>query len=128
MVLAAAAGLVIAFGHLGTVRSAEIWSLAGALGTLCSATGAVLAGKPVSLHLVTGAAAVIAADLALFGVHWDADQRGAVVVFTGMITALILHLLNITVTARPLEGNGVHTRHRGDDLLHASGPGTSPSP
>ena len=129
VVFAAAAGLVIAFGHMTRTHAVEITSLAGALGTLCSVSAAALARKPVSLHLVTGAAAVIVADLALFGVHWDYYQRGAVVTFIGVITALVLHMLNITVMAKPYDGHrGAHQRPRGDDLLQAQGPGSSPSP
>jgi hypothetical protein len=60
-----------------------------------------LAGKPVSLQLVTGAVTVLAADLALFGIHTNPEQRGALAAAVGVFAGVVLHLLHVTVAAVP---------------------------
>jgi hypothetical protein len=100
-VLGAAASLVIAFGHLTPAQSAMVMSLAGAIGTLAVVIAGSIAGKPVSLQLVTGAVTVLAADLALFGIHTNPEQRAALAAAVGVFAGVVLHLLHVTVAAVP---------------------------
>jgi hypothetical protein len=100
-VLGAVAALIIAFGRLTTAQSALVTSLAVAVGTLAIVIAGALAGKPVSMQAVTGAVTIILADLALFGIHMSADERGALAAGIGVFAGIALHLLHVTVAAVP---------------------------
>ena len=100
-VLGAAAACIIAFGHLDPAQAALVLSLAGALGTLVMIIAGVVNHKPVSMQALTGAATVLFADLALFGIHMDPDQRGALAAAVGVAAGIIFHLLHVTVAADP---------------------------
>lgn len=108
-VLGAAAALVIAFGHLSAANAAVVTSLAAALGTVVMVIAGAINGKPVSMQAVTGAATVIFADLALFGLHMDPDQRGALAGAVTVALGMIFHLLHITVATVPLKASAVTT-------------------
>lgn len=101
VVLGAAAACVIAFGHLTPAQAALVTSLAAAAGTLVMIVAGVINHKPVSMQALTGAAAIVMADLALFGIHMDAEQRGALVAAVGVAVGIIFHLLHVTVAADP---------------------------
>ena len=57
--------------------------------------------KPVSMQALTGAASILVADLALFGIHMDPDQRGSLVAALGVAVGIIFHLLHVTVADDP---------------------------
>lgn len=101
VVLGAAAACVIAFAHLTAAQAALVTSLAAALGTLVMIIAGVLNHKPVSMQALTGAASILVADLALFGIHMDADQRGSLVAALGVAVGIIFHLLHVTVADDP---------------------------
>lgn len=100
-VLGAAAACIIAFGHLSAAQAALVLSLATAAGTLVMIIAGAVNHKPVSMQLFTGAATAVAADLALFGIHMDPDQRGALAGAVGVAAGIIFHLLHVTVAADP---------------------------
>lgn len=101
VVLGAVAACVIAFGHLTPAQAALITSLAAAIGTVVMIVAGVINHKPVSMQALTGAAAIVMADLALFGIHMDADQRGSLVAAVGVAVGIIFHLLHVTVAEDP---------------------------
>jgi len=111
--LGAIAALVIAFAHLTPAQAAMAASLATAAGTIVVIITGVMAGKPVSMQALTGATAIILADLALFGIRMDAEERGAVVAAVAVFAGLALHLLHVTVTSAPVTlESGTGARHR----------------
>jgi hypothetical protein len=101
VVLGAVAACIIAFGHLTPASAALVTSLAVALGTLVVLIAGVLNHKPVSMQALTGAVTIIFADLALFGVHMTADERGSLAAATGVVAGVIFHLLHVTVANDP---------------------------
>lgn len=101
VVLGAAAACVIAFAHLSPASAALVTSLAAALGTLVMIIAGVINHKPVSMQALTGAASILVADLALFGIHMDPDQRGSLVAALGVAVGVIFHLLHVTVAEDP---------------------------
>jgi hypothetical protein len=100
-VLGAVAACIIAFGHLTPAQAALVTSLAVALGTLVVIIAGVLNRKPVSMQALTGAVTIIFADLALFGIHMSADERGSLAAATGVVAGVIFHLLHVTVAHDP---------------------------
>jgi hypothetical protein len=98
-VLGTAAAVVIAFAHLTTSQAALVTSLAAALGTVVIVIAGAVNGKPVSMQLITGAATVVIADLALFGIHTNPEQRGALAGAVGVVLGIVFHLLHVTVAA-----------------------------
>lgn len=97
----AAAACVIAFGHLNAANAAFVTSLAVAAGTVVMLIAGALNGKPVSMQALTGAVTIIFADLTLFGVHMNPDERGALAAAVGVAAGVIFHLLHVTVSADP---------------------------
>jgi hypothetical protein len=109
-VLGTAAALIISFAHLTASQAAMVTSLATAVGTVVIAVAGVMTGRPVSMQLITGAATVIFADLALFGIHMSPEQRGALAGAVGVALGIIFHLLHITVgEENPARALGVTT-------------------
>jgi len=108
--LGAIAALITAFAHLSPAQAATAASLATAAGTVVVIITGVMAGKPVSMQALTGVTAIIVADLALFGIRMNAQERGAIVAAVATFVGLALHLLHVTVTAAPVtleSGTGV---------------------
>lgn len=83
--------LVAAFGHLTPTSTAVLMSVVTAVGTVVVA----FQTRPVAVSVISGAAATILGDFALFGLHLNSDQIGAVV---GVVTwglGAFLHLAHI---------------------------------
>jgi lysylphosphatidylglycerol synthetase-like protein (DUF2156 family) len=121
-VLGAAAALIIAFGHLSAASSALVISLAGAVGTVVITIAGAIAGKPVSMQVVTGVATVIFSDLALFGIHMDSDQRGALAGAVTVALGIMFHLLHVTVAVVPLKATAVTADPALAPLIEREGP------
>lgn len=105
--LGTAAALIAAFAHLTPAESAVVFSLATAVGTVITAS----ITRPVSVSVISGAAAVILGDFALFGVHLNSDEIGAVVGLVTFALGAFLHLAHIqylAVRPLPLVGTQVH--------------------
>lgn len=100
-ILGAAAACIIAFGHLSPAQAATVTSLAVALGTVVMLVIGAVNHKPVSMQVLTGAATMLFADLALFGIHMNVDERGALAAAVGVVAGIIFHLLHVTVTDDP---------------------------
>lgn len=121
-VLGAAAALIIAFGHLSAASSVLLISMVGAVGTVVIAIAGAIAGKPVSMQVVTGAATVIFADLALFGIRMSPDQRAALAGAVTVALGIMFHLLHVTVDTVPLRAAAVSTDPAVAPLTDREGP------
>lgn len=93
--LGTAAALVASFGHLTPTVSAMVFSLATAIGTVITA----FLTRPVAVPVIAGAAAVILGDFALFGVHLNSDETGAVIGLVTFGLGAFLHLAHIQYIA-----------------------------
>jgi hypothetical protein len=82
------ASLVVGLGHFSAATDAVIFSLATALGTLAVAATV----RPVSLSVISGAAAVILGDFSIFGLHLSSDAIGALVGAITFALGMVLHL------------------------------------
>ncbi len=93
--LGSAAALAVAFGSLGPVPSAVLFSLAAAGGTLVTAA----LTRPVAAVTLAGAAGTILGDLTLFGFPaLSPDQKGAAVGVITFAVGAFLHLVHVPVT------------------------------
>lgn len=93
--LGTVAALVVSFSHMGASSSALVFSLATALGTVITA----FMTRPVAVSVISGAAAVILGDFALFGLHLNSDETGAVVALVSFALGAFLHLAHISYTS-----------------------------
>jgi hypothetical protein len=93
--LGTAAALTASFGHLSTVQSVLVFSLATATGTVITA----FLTRPVSVPVISGAAATVLGDFALFGLRLNSDQVGAVVGVVTFALGAFLHLAGIPAAA-----------------------------
>lgn len=92
----AVVALVTAFGHLTTVQSATLASLATAIGVLVAAVRA----RSVDVAAVTGAAGIVLEDLTLFNVHLSSGQVSAVVAGIAVVLGALMHLTGADNPAR----------------------------
>jgi hypothetical protein len=93
--LGTVAALVTAFGHLSPSVSAVVFSLATAIGTVITA----FISRPVAVSVIGGAAATILGDFALFGLHLNSDETGAVVGLVSFGLGAFLHLAHVQYAA-----------------------------
>jgi hypothetical protein len=101
--LGTAAALAASFGHLTPTASVMVFSLATAAGTVITS----FMTRPVAVPVISGAAAVILGDFALFGVHLNSDETGAVIGLVTFALGAFLHLAHVQyITFRPVTLTG----------------------
>lgn len=95
-VAAVVAGLLIAFIHPSAVNAALISGAFTAVATVVVAART----RPVDVAAISGALGILVQSLALLGVHWTADQQGAVVATVNLLIGLLAMRLNLTPVSR----------------------------